>query len=565
MAGTLAQTETSGKTAPSARLLALEAGVAAIAVATVYLLFVAGSHNEGYDGIGYLSDIRAGDAQSMLHPSHLLFNWLGWLAYHAALTLGFHGGPLRPVQVMNALVGGVGVGLLWLLLRNAGLDRVVTAGGCGMLAFSYGYWGYSEDVELYPISTTLLILTLVAAHHAAMTPSWRTFGLFGMANGLAMLGHNTAALLIAVAFTALVISSRRPLLLRKVVLNAFAYAAGAAAVVIPAYAVAIPIVGLHSPSAFYDWLTSQTQNSHADNYTGAWQFTTLPRALIGAARALMGGHFALSLPALRDFVGNHFQDKNLRTELFLSRDFNHVAAVLLLTVAACAASAIALNASAWLSRPKLDPPARMLALLSVAWAIPYAVFFAWWEPINLKFWIALWVPLTILVVLPLPSLRNARWKRAAPVMLSVIVAGLFVVNLFGSVLPETQKSNDYWRARTDWYENNTGPSDVIFTSSYLHAEYLRYFTRARVVDVRLDIAYASGEDRVVSEVQRIIDASPAARVLFSSEALFPGDDPYSHCVEPNCRIGQMLRDAYLGGSHVIADEPTEKVWQFERR
>jgi hypothetical protein len=565
MAGTLARAETSPKAAPSVRLFVLEASVTAIAAATVYLLLIAGSHNEGYDGIGYLSGVRAGDAQSMLQPSHLLFNWLGWLAYHTALTFGFDGGPLRPVQVMNALVGGAGVGLLWLLLRNAGLDRIVTAGGCGMMSFSYGYWGYSEDVELYTISTTLLILTLVAAHHAAMTPSWRTFGLFGMANGLAVLAHNTAALLIVVAFTALVISARRPPLLREFARNAFAYAAGAAAVVVPAYAVAIPIIGLHSPGAFYDWLTSQTQNSHADNYSGQLGLTTLPRVSIGAGRALIGGHFALSLPALRDFVGNHFQDKNLRTELFLSRDFNHVFAVLLLIVAACAVSAILINASVWLGRPRLNAPARTLALLSVAWAIPYAVFFAWWDPINLKFWIALWVPLTILVVLPQRSLRNPRWKRAAPAILAVIVAGLFAVNFFGSVLPETRTSNDYWRARTDWYEHNTSPSDVIFTSSYLHAEYLRYFTKARIVDVRLDIAYVWGEDRVVPEVQRIIDESPATRVLFSSEALFPGDDQYSHCVEPNCTIGQMLRDAYLSGSHVIADEPLEKVWQFERR
>ncbi len=127
MAATLARAETSRKASPSVRLFALEASVAAIAVAMVYLLFHAGSHNEGYDGIGYLSAIRSGDAQSMFQPSHLLFNWLGWLAYHAALTFGFDSGPLRPVQVMNALVGGAGVGLLWLLLRNAGLDRIVTA------------------------------------------------------------------------------------------------------------------------------------------------------------------------------------------------------------------------------------------------------------------------------------------------------------------------------------------------------------------------------------------------------------------------------------------------------
>jgi hypothetical protein len=565
MEGTLAQADPRRRVVgPSLGMRLSEAAAVAVAITLLYLVFIANSHNEGYDGIGYLALIRAGSASDMLNPSHLLFNWIGWVADHFAIVLGYGGGPLRPVQVMNALAGGVGVGLFWLLLRNAGADRVVAAGGCGMVAFSYGYWGMSEDVELYSTSTTLVILTILAAHHAATHPSYRSFGLFGMANGLALLSHNTAFLLTAVAFTALVLCWRAGVPIRRVVTNAFAYAAGAAVVVIPAYAAAIPILHLHSPSAFYDWLTSQAQSTHSDAYAGHWQLTTLPRALVGATRAVTGGHFALSIPTLRDFVSNHFSDKNLRTELYVSRDFNHLAAVVLLAVAALALVVMVLCAMTWLRRPQLTPEARTLALLGLVWGVLYSVFFAWWEPLTLKYWTAPWVAMTILLVLPLASVRSSRWGRAVPVGLAVVVGGLFVVNLFGSVLPQTHTSNDYWRARTEWYERNTTPTDLVFTSAYIQAEYLRYFTHARVVDVRLDVAYVTGEDTVVPEVQRIIDASPGARVLFSSEALFPGEDEYSHCLEPNCTIGEDLQKAFLSRSHVIANEPLGEVWQLDR-
>jgi hypothetical protein len=172
--------------------------------------------------------------------------------------------------------------------------------------------------------------------------------------------------------------------------------------------------------------------------------------------------------------------------------------------------------------------------------------------------------LIVLVVLPIAHWPAGRWRMASRTMLGVSVGSLFLVNLAGSVWLQTQGENDYWRARTAWYEENTGPTDIVFTTSYLHAGYLDYFTDVEVVDVRLDIGLDEGEDQVIPQVQGIIDRHPDARILFSSEALFPAEDDYSHCIEPNCTIGKLMQEEYVSRSLLVSDGELEDVWQLER-
>ncbi len=544
------------------RTLLLEAAIVGAAVAVIYLLTMAGSHNEGEDGVGYLLPIRSGSIAGIFNPYHLIYNWLGWTAYNIARLLGFGGGPMGPMQVLDTLLGATGVATLWVLLRVVTRSRGIAAAGCGILAFAYGYWGYSVDVEVYVLSTLLLIISLAAAWHAAMHPSPRAFALLGVANGFAVLGHNTNALFGFVALTAVAIASRTqpPRAVGRYVLS---YAAGGVAVVVPLYALAIPVVGLHSPREFYDWLTAYAQSGD----WGYWSAQSGPKAVVGVTRALIGGHFALSLGRIRTFMDSHFHDKSLREEFFLVRNYSHVLAGALLILAAGAAAGIAFSAGQWLRRQRLTPAAGALAVLCVAWLVPYAIFFAWWEPANLEFWIAVWVPIAILTVLPLtaPATRGGdRWRRAAPIALGAGIACLFVVNLLGSVGPQRTERDDYWRVRTDWYEQNTRPSDLVFANGYIFTEYLRYFGKGAVIDVNNEITGELGPAKVLGDINRRIAANPGSRVLFSSELLSPGDDAYSHCIEPSCSVGAMLREALLPRLKVIADGPLEKVWELQR-
>jgi hypothetical protein len=110
-----------------------------VALAAVNLVLLVRVHNEAEDSIGYLENIRRGAASQIFNPYHLAHSWLGWIAFRIADVLGYDGGPLVPVQAMNALFGAAGVALLWLLMRTATEGRLAAVTATGIVAFSYGY------------------------------------------------------------------------------------------------------------------------------------------------------------------------------------------------------------------------------------------------------------------------------------------------------------------------------------------------------------------------------------------------------------------------------------------
>ncbi|MDQ3936752.1 MAG: hypothetical protein M3340_19200, partial [Actinomycetota bacterium] len=324
------------------RRLYREAALVAVGLAVVYLLTLTANHAEAEDALSYAAGIRTGAAGEVLHPHHVLWGALGWLAHNAALALGHDGGPLGVLQVQNALTGALGVGLLWWWLRSLGWRPLACALACGLLGFSYGWWFYSGEAEVYVLSATLLIACAAAAHRAALRPSVRAFGVLGAVNGLAVLAHDTNVLFAGVALTALAIgrgTAPRAELVRRFA----AYGLVATAVVVPAYATAALVNGRETPAQAYDWITSYASS-------GKWgkvQASSPPKAASGAGRALVGGHFAFAVDATEDAL-ERVGGRNPREELFFMRDYPTGLAVALLVLAALVAALLVVAvARAW--------------------------------------------------------------------------------------------------------------------------------------------------------------------------------------------------------------------------
>jgi hypothetical protein len=551
MTATAAPPETAETTA---RAPVREAIVVALASAVLNLLLLVRVHNEAEDSIGYLVNIRGGHPSQIFNPYHLIHSWLGWFAFRIADALGYDGGPLVPVQVVNALIGAAGIGLLWLLMRRAtdGLAPAIEA--TGIVALSYGYWSYSLGADVYVLSTALLIAALFAGYRAVLSPALASFAVFGLATGAAVLAHNTNVLFAVVGAMAILLATRDP---RQIARYGGAYAAGVLVAVVPLYLVALATVHANTPSEANDWLTAYAQSGQWGNV----EASSAPKAIVGAGRALVGGHFAFSLEGVRDLADRASGQQSLREETYLVRNYPGWLAGALFGAVAIAGVSLAWLAAQWLRRPTLDKRSRTLALLALAWLVPYALFVAYWEPVNPEFWIAVWAPAAILLAIPFSGTT-----KMLPLGVAVLLAALATVNLAGSIAPQLSDDNDYWRERTAWYEANATPADVVVTNGFIQSAYMRYFGRTNVIDI--DEYRDIPVERGLMRIEERIRASGADRVLISGEVFSPADDLYSHCTmgeRPCSWLASAVRERLGPASHVVFESNLETVWELNEQ
>lgn len=522
-----------------------EALLVAALLAVVYLLTLTANHAEAEDALGYAAGIEDGDIRDVLHPHHLLWGALGWFTHNLALAAGHDGGSLGVLQVQNALTGAVGVGLLWWWLRSIRWGRVECATACGLLAFSYGYWFYSGEAEVYALSAVFLIGCLIAAQRAATTPGTRSFAVLGLANGLAVLAHDTNVLFAVVAVAALLLSrgsAPAPELIRR----GAAYVLTAAALVTPAYTAAALANHRETPAQAVDWIGEFATSGE----WGKVESSSVPKGAVGAGRAFVGGHFAFALDPVADRFES-VESRNPREELFLMRDYpTALAGALLALTALLVILVVARVAQLWRAWGDLPPRTRAIVVLCLCWAGTYALFFTWWEPVNVEFWVATWVPLAILLAAP----RRGGDDRRHVVQAAALVGVLAAVNLAGSMLPAQSEDDDYWHVRSDWYAAEARAGDLVVTNNYVQRNYVAYRSPAAVID---------GELRHPSAVIANVRTWTEGRVLVSREAFDPGADEFSSCGGGDqCTRAGALRDHLLPTARVVARPPLESVWEI---
>ena len=534
-----------------------EAGVGVV-VAIVYLLTLSGNHSELEDSMNYANRIRHDPHSQFFEGIHVIFDWIAWAVYEVVRATRITQDPLRTIQVFDALLAAVTVALLARILVRGGVSRTAALVACGIFAFSYSFWHNSVEVDVRALSA--LALSIGAAWRATEQPSVRAFAVLGAVNGLAVLAHATNVLFAAVAIAAMLMA-RRGRSLSAVSRWFGAYAATACALVVPIYAVAAVVRDLGSPKAFWDWFTAET---HGGSY-GQIDLGALKDAVVGCGRALVGAHFALAIHSVHRFVHTHFPAKPLREEYFFLRGFSVALAEILLAVSVILAMLVVVLAVPWLSRRlrlQLGERARTLAVLCVVWVVAYAALFTIWDPFNIELWYVFWLPVALLLALPLASGRSSRLRLGAG---AALVAGLFAVNLLGSALPQRSNAKDYWRVRADWYRTHVHPGDLVIAYDYIWSNYLAYLTPAKVVDAQ-SFFKQMPRAQAAAKVRRIADSSHARRVFLSDYDFnpYPGDPAACNDGMHTCENAAILRRLLLPRSHVVARTSLEKVWEYRR-
>jgi hypothetical protein len=371
-----------------------------------------------------------GDLVFTGYSHHLGYNYLQLAA--SRLTPLFDP-PLSPIwmlQYLSMAAGLAGVYFLYRLIRRIGVgaDRALLYSGA--LLLSYGYWHYSRQADVHVLSGAMLVLFACLFYDFLEQPSRSRAAVLGAVLGLATFMHQSNILMVPAVAVACFVSSRRGVdALRPLKFFGVVYFLIG---ILPYPLIARYAVGIRTVSELRYWLTSTEEWGG----WGAVRSSTVPATVIGLTRTFTGSHYLLGFKPVAALANRVFPLGSFQDEMAVA-----VWAPGWLRVALIPLHALVLvfTAKALLSAPRrlrqMIRHKSAFAAFIAAWLAILGMFFAWWSPERVDFWIA-WLP-ALFVVLAYPGKKETHARVPRMLAMLAFLAGIFIVNFFGSIYPQS--------------------------------------------------------------------------------------------------------------------------------
>lgn len=416
----------------------------AVAILALYSLFPTQTHY--WDGVLFSFNIEAvhhGELPQgvLFHPNHLLYSALGYLAYKVFLACGLALRAITVLQILNTIFAALGACVLFAFARRI-TGSISIAAFCAVLfAFGATWWKFSTDADAYVIAVLLLLLTLdcVTRERPRFLPA-------ALCQTGAMLFHELAVFAYVPVLVAIALDTRRSKANR--VWTSVVYVAATAAYVAMVYALAYQTADHSAYPTMMAWVLSRSaasQTTHALK-----QFPV---------------QYAMSYVKL--FAGG---------KASMIRDFFSAAEAL-----AFAICALCIGGAAYLFRrpsPQIATAPKKNVLL-ILWAalLPYAIFFAWWEPASAFYKLFLWAPLVLLLG---SYIAGSTWTAQRAHALLALAAGLAAWNFGAYIYPHSRTRADPVLELALRINRELPQSATIYYDSFSPDDwYLAYFASGR--------------------------------------------------------------------------------------
>jgi hypothetical protein len=325
-----------------------------------------------WDGVLFalnIEDAARGQASplALFHPNHLLYTAFGYMLYRAVLACGFTLRAITVLQGFNIIASIAATAVLYQLARRFTQAALFCA---TLFAFGATWWKFSTDADAYIVSILLLLLAVWFA--TATPPRWWAAALCHVG---AMLFHELAIFAYPVILAAILL--QRP---RRIGLCA-AYIAGTAACVAAAYWICYSLADHTAHPTLLAWATSFASDSG---------YTHSPGQIFGS---------------LASYV-----------KLFLGGRIGLIREYFSLASAAAFAVCVAALIASFFERSRATTRARNPLLW--AWAIPYVIFLAVWDPGSAFHKLFVWPAIALLLAAYVPprfawAIALAAWNFGA--------------------------------------------------------------------------------------------------------------------------------------------------------
>jgi len=394
----------------------------------LYVFSLQQNFSAAHDSITYLNNISSG--KNLFHPHHLFYNYIArsWLVFWQTLFPSAR--DYIVIEMLSAIFGSASVAVCYLFLRKrASVSGIYASLAVSVIAFSYGLWSYSSNIEVYapPLFFSLLVLYQVTS----VTLTERKVFATALYTVAAILFHQVHALLAIVVILQLVRRFHGAAFIRVLTL----YVLPVLVFVSAAYLfIAFYVEGIADFKGFIDWATLY---AHGHDYWRAPGLTSLGLAATGLLHAFFGGHYLFKLP-IQQVTNTILNNHNLADEHFLIRHLSQWQAVILLLLMLVVLIFMLGNSIRFF----LSRSYRTKQFLPLLHALAlYSCFFFFWMPENLEFWIFQSILFWVLVFASGP--REKTVKRDFR-MVGIVAASMFIVNYTGSILWLQDRDNDWY-------------------------------------------------------------------------------------------------------------------------
>ncbi len=437
-----------------------------VAACMFFVASLAGNLSAAHDSINYLYHISRGE--HLFHQHHLLYHFFarGWL-----WLFGVPAYEYLVVEVFTALWASSVIAVCYLFFRRRfRLSFTESLLSVSVIAVSYGVWFYGSNIEVYmpPLFFVLASLYRITKDKVGL----KDVIVVSVLHAAAVLFHQLHILL-------------APVLLYWIWANfpgkrmvAFSRYVAISAVIVGGIYILVGYVveGNRTLESFSSWVMGYTVGH---NYWHPLNSETPLKVAAGFVRVFIGGHFIFQLPPVKEALEVSFAQHSLADEWFLTRNLPAWLAWVLSVVSLIIAAMVFIIIVKFLGAfHRSEYRKRILNPLTITFVV-YSIFFIFWMPEILEFWILQVIILWMMVLGTLPRSRLPfKWKFKP--FVGSLAASLLLVNFFGSMLWLMSFKNDmYYQVTHDLPA--TEHDIVIVEKNYILKDYVRYFRKLEVI------------------------------------------------------------------------------------
>lgn len=440
-----------------------------------FLLTLAENFSGPHDSINYLNGIVKG--YPLINQHHLLYHVTThyWWVFVQPIFPGVHNYYI--VEAFTAIWGSISLVVVYSFFRKRfNLPVSTSAGACAVVAFSYGFWFYSVNIEVYAPPLFFLLLALFVMTRPVLKKGDITKII--ILHILAILFHQ-----INILFGIIVLyklwTERKQINLFKAMAG---YALAGMVIVGGAYFYAGWILeGQNSFALWTSWMKGYARQSQY------WQPIGLKmpgNVVIGYSHAFIGGHFVFQIPEVHTYIDKSLGVHSLHDELFLTRNSSPTFVVVLSSLALTVAILMIWMVIRFILKIKTIVYSNKKLVLPIIYCgAVYSIFFCFWMPEILEFWIMQTV-LFWLLLLGTADIYRFPLQLSTNAGIFFIAICLFTVNFFGSIRPLMKKENDWYYNKVLPIKDTATPNDlVLLQDAWILKDFIDYFGKAKVMPV----------------------------------------------------------------------------------